>query len=536
MSTVSGLKSVAGVRPARRPGSRSARPGERVRVVATQTSWASRRHAGRSSTIHWGSVSSKMHSSIASALSDQTRAARHRRGVTTHSERSCAGNRAHSCVLQSKVSESRVLWWNDDRLSRPRGDDTDAPRGDRRVCGGDDRRRQPGVDPQPGPERQTDARRGARARRRRARLRPDRSRLHRRGNRSRSTWGSRGSSGRRAPRTRILAAGRRASRHASTPSNGSPPTRAPTSSGFRSTHSAARSDSTRAGDRRNPGDVALVTLLDGQQRGRNRAADCRGRGARRGRTASRCTSTPCRPTVMLPIRFRARSGARVRARRRSACPPTRSADRSASARSCVARGRTVVPLIHGGGQQRQVRSGTQDVAAAVSFAVAAVARDSRACRPSSCASPRCATAWSPGSCRRFRRPCRTAIPGAGRSGSPATPTSRFPAARATRCCFCSMRPGSPVSTGSACQAGIPEPSHVLRAMGRSEIEARGALRITLGRTSTEADVDAFLARAAAAYAQARAGPASPTARRPSEPGLGTALGELGSAGARTLNR
>jgi cysteine desulfurase len=66
--------------------------------------------------------------------------------------------------------------------------------------------------------------------------------------------------------------------------------------------------------------------------------------------------------------------------------------------------------------------------------------------------------------------------------------------------------GVECSTGSACQAGIPEPSHVLRAMGRSELEARGALRITLGHTSTDADVDAFLAALPAAYAQAaRAG-------------------------------
>ncbi len=62
--------------------------------------------------------------------------------------------------------------------------------------------------------------------------------------------------------------------------------------------------------------------------------------------------------------------------------------------------------------------------------------------------------------------------------------------------------GVAVSTGSACQAGIPEPSHVLVAMGRSVDEARGALRVTLGHGSTDADVDAFLAALPAAYAQA----------------------------------
>ena len=62
--------------------------------------------------------------------------------------------------------------------------------------------------------------------------------------------------------------------------------------------------------------------------------------------------------------------------------------------------------------------------------------------------------------------------------------------------------GVAVSTGSACQAGVPEPSHVLMAMGRSESDARGALRITLGHVSTDAEVDAFLAALPGAYAQA----------------------------------
>ena len=56
--------------------------------------------------------------------------------------------------------------------------------------------------------------------------------------------------------------------------------------------------------------------------------------------------------------------------------------------------------------------------------------------------------------------------------------------------------GVECSTGSACQAGVPQPSHVLLAMGIAEQDARGALRLTLGHTSTDADVDAFLTRSA----------------------------------------
>ena len=53
--------------------------------------------------------------------------------------------------------------------------------------------------------------------------------------------------------------------------------------------------------------------------------------------------------------------------------------------------------------------------------------------------------------------------------------------------------GVACSAGSACTAGVTRPSHVLLACGVPEDLARGALRLTLGRTSTEADVDAFLA-------------------------------------------
>ena len=54
--------------------------------------------------------------------------------------------------------------------------------------------------------------------------------------------------------------------------------------------------------------------------------------------------------------------------------------------------------------------------------------------------------------------------------------------------------GIDCSTGSACTAGVSEPSHVLLALGRTDREARSALRFSLGHSSTAADVDA-LARA-----------------------------------------
>jgi cysteine desulfurase len=63
--------------------------------------------------------------------------------------------------------------------------------------------------------------------------------------------------------------------------------------------------------------------------------------------------------------------------------------------------------------------------------------------------------------------------------------------------------GFSVSTGSACQAGVPEISHVLLAMGVPSDEARGALRFTLGHGTTAVEVDALVAALPAAYASAR---------------------------------
>ena len=63
--------------------------------------------------------------------------------------------------------------------------------------------------------------------------------------------------------------------------------------------------------------------------------------------------------------------------------------------------------------------------------------------------------------------------------------------------------GIEVSTGSACSAGVPEPSHVLLAMGLDPELARSSLRMTLGHTSTSRDVEALVAALPAALDRAR---------------------------------
>lgn len=161
----------------------------------------------------------------------------------------------------------------------------------------------------------------------------------------------------------------------------------------------------------------------------------------------------------------------------------------------LSRTATVVPLIHGGGQQRDVRSGTQDAPSAIAFGVAArhPAPSLRALRD------------------RVIAGVRAAVPSAVLRGDPVARVDNnahftFPGCQGDSLLFLLDAAGVSVSTGSACQAGIPEASHVLLGMGLSESEALGALRITVGHTTTEADVDAFLAALPAAHAGAtRAG-------------------------------
>lgn len=158
------------------------------------------------------------------------------------------------------------------------------------------------------------------------------------------------------------------------------------------------------------------------------------------------------------------------------------------------------PLIHGGGQQRKLRSGTQDVASAAAFAAAA---DEIAARLPEDAARMAALR------DRLIAGVARAVPEARLSGDP-EPAGRlpgnahfaFPGCEGDSLLFLLDAAGVAVSTGSACTAGVPEPSHVLLAMGRSEAEARGALRITLGHDSGEADVDAFLAALPEAHARA----------------------------------
>lgn len=164
----------------------------------------------------------------------------------------------------------------------------------------------------------------------------------------------------------------------------------------------------------------------------------------------------------------------------------------------VSRYAQLSPLLHGGGQQRGLRSGTQDVAGAAALAAAlnsAVAsREVEAQR---------LTALR----ERLAAGIRRAVPEAQFLGDaherlPGNLHVHFPGASGETLLFLLDQEGISVSTGSACQAGVTEPSHVVLALGLDDRAARSVLRLTLGRTSTEDDVDEIVRALPAAYRRA----------------------------------
>jgi cysteine desulfurase len=161
---------------------------------------------------------------------------------------------------------------------------------------------------------------------------------------------------------------------------------------------------------------------------------------------------------------------------------------------------TLTPVQHGGGQERDVRSGTLDTPAIAAFAAAAGAAVANladeAKRLSSLRDLLIAGV-------------REAVPEAVLRGAPAegrlpgNAHFTFPGCEGDSLLFLLDLAGVESSTGSACTAGVPRPSHVLLAMGLDEGAARGAQRFTLGHSSTEADVEALLKALPDAYARAR---------------------------------
>ncbi|MDI2035061.1 IscS-like cysteine desulfurase [Paenarthrobacter nitroguajacolicus] len=160
----------------------------------------------------------------------------------------------------------------------------------------------------------------------------------------------------------------------------------------------------------------------------------------------------------------------------------------------------LTPVQHGGGQERDVRSGTLDTPAIAAFAAAAEAVTAKLPKEQE----RLATLRD-----RLISGVLEAVPDAVLRGAegglrlPGNAHFTFPGCEGDSLLFLLDLAGVESSTGSACTAGVPRPSHVLLAMALDEDTARGAQRFTLGHTSTEADVDALLKALPEACSRAR---------------------------------
>jgi cysteine desulfurase len=160
-----------------------------------------------------------------------------------------------------------------------------------------------------------------------------------------------------------------------------------------------------------------------------------------------------------------------------------------------------VPLLHGGGQERDVRSGTPDVAGVVAMAAAAkVAVDGLEVSSARVRALR----------DRLIDGVRATIEDVDVNGAlgdgrlPGNAHFTFRGCEGDSLLMLLDAKGIECSTGSACTAGVAQPSHVLLAMGADPATARGSLRLSLGHTSSDADVDAALDALPAAVQRARA--------------------------------
>lgn len=152
----------------------------------------------------------------------------------------------------------------------------------------------------------------------------------------------------------------------------------------------------------------------------------------------------------------------------------------------------LAPLMHGGGQERDVRPGTVNAAGIAGFAAALQAKrhDLTPLRD------------------RLIAGVRRVVPDAVLHGHPwqRLPNNAhfsFPGCPQDALLMLLDAAGVAVSTGSACTAGIPQPSHVVLATGAGRAAATSSLRFTLGWTSSDADVDALLDALPEAVARAR---------------------------------
>lgn len=160
---------------------------------------------------------------------------------------------------------------------------------------------------------------------------------------------------------------------------------------------------------------------------------------------------------------------------------------------------TVTPLIHGGGQERDVRSGTLDTPAIFAFAqaleITAKNRSQQVARITKLRDE-------------LIKQVKLAVPDAILNGDLNARLANnvhftFPGCLGDSLLMLLDANGVECSVGSACSAGVPQPSHVLLAMGADEDSARCTLRFSLGHNSTEQDIDELIKYLPAAVERAK---------------------------------
>jgi cysteine desulfurase len=158
-----------------------------------------------------------------------------------------------------------------------------------------------------------------------------------------------------------------------------------------------------------------------------------------------------------------------------------------------------VPLLHGGGQEREVRSGTVDVPGTIGLAVATTLaverRDAGTARISALRNELVDGVLS--------RISDVTVNGHPSQRLPGIANLTFAGCEGDALLMLLDARGVECSTGSACSAGVAQPSHVLTAMGAGPAEARGSLRFSLGHDSTPGDVAAALDAIVPAVERAR---------------------------------
>jgi cysteine desulfurase len=165
----------------------------------------------------------------------------------------------------------------------------------------------------------------------------------------------------------------------------------------------------------------------------------------------------------------------------------------------LSRNQKLTPVIHGGGQERNLRSGTPDAAAADAFAFAvkeAVSEQAGLSISHQVLSDKLISGV-----KQIAPDVKVSSESAPRL--PNNVHFRFPGCLGDSLLFLMDINGVSISTGSACAAGVSSPSHVVLSLGASADEAMGTMRITFGHDSTDLDVEAFLEAFPKAYEGAK---------------------------------